>query len=82
MSISQSPASKPVPELTFTPFEANNHRNQVIYVDDSDRKFSYILRSPERFIPNQAQVLRSRRNSTGHATMMLVHSYLDRGYPL
>ena len=54
MSISQSPTSKPIPELTFTPFEANNHRDQVntavsfIDVDNGDSKFSYILQSAER----------------------------------
>ncbi|KUM59109.1 hypothetical protein ACN42_g8042 [Penicillium freii] len=54
MSISQSPTCKPIPELTFTPFEPNNHRNQVntavsfIDVDNGDSKFSYILQSAER----------------------------------
>lgn len=53
-SISQSPTSKPIPELTFTPFEVDNHRNQVntvvsfIDIGNEDSKFSYILQSAER----------------------------------
>ncbi|CAI7613784.1 unnamed protein product [Penicillium viridicatum] len=54
MSISQNPKFKRIPELTFTPFEANNHRDHVntavsfVDVDNGDSKFSYILQSAER----------------------------------